>query len=621
MAVVTTRQLLESGVHFGHQTRRWNPKMKRFIFTERNGIYIIDLQQSLTYIDRAYAFVKDTVARGGQVLFVGTKKQAQEAISEQATRVGMPYVNQRWLGGMLTNFHTVIKRIQRLKELEGMDFEDVAASGLTKKELLGLRREKDKLEKTLGGIRDMIRTPQAVWIVDTKKEHLAVDEARKLKIPVIGILDTNCDPDEVDFAIPGNDDAIRSVSLLTRVLADAVAEGLLARSGGQASTEGAESGAEVEPMPDWERELLGAAEEPARGRCRRGARCGRCRGACCRRCRGARCGRCRRRACGRRCPGAGRRAPRARRRAGRGRGRCPAGRRASDARRSPEQLTRDRRKEARTPMGNITAADVKKLRDATGAGMMDCKKALTEADGDHDKAVEILRVSGQAKAAKRGAERSATNGLVAFTDGALLQLGAETDFVAKNTEFQALAADAVKAVAASKAETVEEANAAPLPSGQTVAEAVEQLAVKIGEKLEVSAAAYFDGQTVVYLHKRAADLPPQVGVLVEYEGADETAARAAAMQIAAMRPQYLNRDDVPAEVVENERRIAEATAKEENKPEQAWPRIVEGRVNAFFKDVALLDQLSVSDNKTPVGKVLDAAGIKVKRFVRFEAGV
>jgi small subunit ribosomal protein S2 len=253
MAVVTTRQLLESGVHFGHQTRRWNPKMKRFIFTERNGIYIIDLQQSLTYIDRAYAFVKDTVARGGQVLFVGTKKQAQEAIAEQATRVGMPYVNQRWLGGMLTNFGTISKRIQRLKELEGTDFDDVAASGLTKKELLGLRREKDKLERTLGGIRDMGRTPQAVWIVDTKKEHLAVDEARKLKIPVIGILDTNCDPDEVDFAIPGNDDAIRSVALLTRVLADAVADGLLSRSGGaQTGTE-----AEVEPMPDWERELLG----------------------------------------------------------------------------------------------------------------------------------------------------------------------------------------------------------------------------------------------------------------------------------------------------------------------------------------------------------------------------
>jgi len=260
MAVVTTRQLLESGVHFGHQTRRWNPKMKRFIFTERNGIYIIDLQQSLTYIDRAYAFVKETVARGGQILFVGTKKQAQEAVAEQATRVGMPYVNQRWLGGMLTNFHTVIKRIQRLKELEGMDFDDVAASGLTKKELLGLRREKDKLEKTLGGIRDMTRTPQAVWIVDTKKEHLAVDEARKLKIPVIGILDTNCDPDEVDYAIPGNDDAIRSVSLLTRVLADAVADGLMARSGAQTGVADAEFVAEVEPMPDWERELLGTQQ-------------------------------------------------------------------------------------------------------------------------------------------------------------------------------------------------------------------------------------------------------------------------------------------------------------------------------------------------------------------------
>mgnify|MGYP002722864426 FL=1 len=252
MAVVTTRQLLESGVHFGHQTRRWNPKMKRFIFTERNGIYIIDLHQSLTYIDKAYAFVKETVAKGGQILFVGTKKQAQESIVEQATRVGMPYVNQRWLGGMLTNFQTISKRIARLKELEAMDFDKVSGSGLTKKELLMLSREKDKLEKDLGGIRDMPKVPQAVWVVDTKKEHLAIDEARKLKLPVVAILDTNCDPDEVDYAIPGNDDAIRSVSLLTRIIADAVAEGLMARSAGKSG----EQTAEAEPMPDWERELL-----------------------------------------------------------------------------------------------------------------------------------------------------------------------------------------------------------------------------------------------------------------------------------------------------------------------------------------------------------------------------
>ena len=255
MAVVTMRQLLESGVHFGHQTRRWNPKMKRFIFTERNGIYIIDLQLSLTYIDKAYGFVKETVARGGQILFVGTKKQAQEAIAEQATRVGMPYVNQRWLGGMLTNFATISKRTAKMKELEALDFTNAAGSGMTKKELLQEERKKDKLEKTLGGIRDMHRLPQAVWIVDTKKEHLAIDEARKLHIPIVGILDTNCDPDEVDYAIPGNDDAIRSVALLTRIIADAAAEGLLARSQGGVAT----GAPEAEPMAEWERELLGAA--------------------------------------------------------------------------------------------------------------------------------------------------------------------------------------------------------------------------------------------------------------------------------------------------------------------------------------------------------------------------
>ncbi|PLC13117.1 30S ribosomal protein S2 [Kocuria flava] len=252
MSVVTMRQLLDSGVHFGHQTRRWNPKMKRFIFTERNGIYIIDLQQSLSFIDRAYEAVKTTVAHGGTILFVGTKKQAQEAIAEQATRVNMPYVNHRWLGGMLTNFTTVSKRIERMKELEEIDFDDVAGSQYTKKELLLLRREKEKLERTLGGIRNLTRTPSLIWIVDTKKEHLAVDEAQKLGIPVVAILDTNCDPDEVAFPIPGNDDAIRSVNLLTRVIADAVAEGLIERHNRR--TGGGEAAAE--PMAEWERELL-----------------------------------------------------------------------------------------------------------------------------------------------------------------------------------------------------------------------------------------------------------------------------------------------------------------------------------------------------------------------------
>ncbi len=263
MAVVTMRQLLESGVHFGHQTRRWNPKMKRFIMTERNGIYIIDLQQSLTYLNEAYDFVKQTVAHGGSIMFVGTKKQAQESIAEQATRVGMPYVNHRWLGGMLTNFQTVSKRLTRMKELEEIDFDDVAGSGHTKKELLMMRREYEKLAKTLGGIRDMQKVPSAIWVVDTKKEHLAVTEARKLGLPVIAILDTNCDPDEVDYKIPGNDDAIRSVTLLTRVVADAVADGLMSRSGGGSETAGDEEAAANEPMAEWERELLAGSEEAA----------------------------------------------------------------------------------------------------------------------------------------------------------------------------------------------------------------------------------------------------------------------------------------------------------------------------------------------------------------------
>lgn len=255
MAVVTIRQLLDSGVHFGHQTRRWNPKMKRFIFAERSGIYIIDLQQSLGYIDNAYEFVKQTVAHGGTILFVGTKKQAQEAIAEQATRVGQPYVNQRWLGGLLTNFQTVSKRLSRMKELEELDFEG-NTSGFTKKELLLKKRELDKLHKTLGGIRNLTKTPSAIWVVDTKKEHLAIDEAKKLGIPVIGILDTNCDPDEVQYPIPGNDDAIRSVGLLTRVIADAVAEGLMARH--QKA-----DGEEAEPLAEWEQELLAGSVEAA----------------------------------------------------------------------------------------------------------------------------------------------------------------------------------------------------------------------------------------------------------------------------------------------------------------------------------------------------------------------
>ena len=274
-------------------------------------------------------------------------------------------------------------------------------------------------------------------------------------------------------------------------------------------------------------------------------------------------------------------------------------------------------------MANIAAAEVKKLRDATGAGMMAAKKALEEVEGDFDKAVETLRIKGETKVKERGAERTASNGLVAAADGAMIKLNCETDFVAKNEQFQQLAADVVAHAAKAGSGDVTSLLGETLADGRTVADSIAAVAAVIGEKLELSAVTVLGGegrQVASYLHKRSADLPAQVGVLVEFEGSDLDVARGAAMQIAAMRPQYVSRDEVPAEVVDNERRIAEATAREEGKPEQALPKIVEGRVNGFFKDVALLEQSSVQDSKKTVKAVLDGAGVGVRRFTRFEVG-
>ena len=224
MAIISMKQLLEAGVHFGHQTRRWNPKMAKYIFTERNGIYIIDLQKTVKKVDEAYNFVRETAKNGGSILFVGTKKQAQEAMREEATRCNQFYVNERWLGGMLTNFKTIQKRIARLRQLEKME-EDGTFDVLPKKEVRGLRHEMEKLNKNLGGIKDMKKLPAALFIVDPRKEHIAVLEARKLHIPIVATVDTNCDPDEIDYVIPANDDAIRAVRLLSSKMADAVLEG------------------------------------------------------------------------------------------------------------------------------------------------------------------------------------------------------------------------------------------------------------------------------------------------------------------------------------------------------------------------------------------------------------
>jgi small subunit ribosomal protein S2 len=272
--VVTRRELLEAGVHFGHQTRRWNPKMGRYLYGERSGIYIIDLEKSLEGIEETHAFVRDLGRRGGIVMFIGTKKQAQETILEHASRAGMPFVTHRWLGGMLTNFTTIRQRLLRLRELREME-RSGAMDFLPKKEAIRLRHEEEKLERNLGGIQDLERLPDAVFVIDTKKEHIAVGEARKLGIPVIAIVDTNCDPDEVDFVIPGNDDAIRAVSLITRMIADALTEGrrmakdeLVERATGQAEVqvepevESEERAAEIAASTVFEPDVPTEAAEP-----------------------------------------------------------------------------------------------------------------------------------------------------------------------------------------------------------------------------------------------------------------------------------------------------------------------------------------------------------------------
>ena len=414
MSAVTMKQLLESGVHFGHQTRRWNPKMKRYIYGERGGIYIIDLQQTIDLLDRAYDFVSQISARGGTVLFVGTKKQCQDAVREQAARCGMPFVSHRWLGGLLTNWGTISDRIKRMHDLRRQKAEGQLELRPTR-ERLALEGELTKLETNLGGVADMQRRPDAVVIVDLKKEAIAVREANRLGIPVVGLVDTNCDPDEAQFVIPGNDDAIRACALVLTALAD----GVLAGRG-------------VEPLaeegPPAEAEAEAEAEPPAADAARPRPRGARPRGA--------------------------RRGGRARRDV---RGPAGAGPRRRRGRASHRRVRSRRRRGglgvSTTP--EIPATLVKELREQTGAGMMDCKRALSETGGSLEDAVKLLRTKGLADAAKR-AGREANEGLVdAYVHqggrvGVLVEVNCETDFVARTDRFKEFVHDLALHIAALK---------------------------------------------------------------------------------------------------------------------------------------------------------------------------
>ena len=509
MSVISMKQLLEAGVHFGHQTRRWNPKMAPYIYTERNGIHIIDLQKSVGMVDDAYNAVKDCVAQGGKILFVGTKKQAQDSIQAEAERCGMFYVNQRWLGGMMTNFKTIESRIARLKKIKEME-EDGTFDVLPKREVLELNKEKDKLQKNLGGIEEMGGLPDMIFVVDPKKESICVQEAHTLGIPLVGIADTNSDPEELDYIIPGNDDAIRAVKLITSAMADAVIE---ANQGIDADSE------EV-------------------------------------------------------------------------------------------------------------------------AGMMDCKKALTNTDGDMDAAVEFLRENGLAKAAKK-AGRIAAEGLVAVAlsddakEAAIVEVNSETDFVAKNDTFKAYVAEVADQALTTAAADIEGflAEDSKAEAGKTVKEALDGKIAVIGENLnirrfaKVSAA---DGFVASYIHAGG-----KIGVLVEVatdvvNDEIKEMAKNVAMQVAAISPKYTSRDEVSKDYIEHETEILKVQAMNENpdKPENIIEKMIVGRLNKELKEVCLLDQAYVKaeDGKQAVGKYVEqvakanGANVTIKGFVRFETG-
>ena len=623
------KDLLTSGVHFGHQTRRWNPKMKQFIFGERGGIYIIDLQKTTVLIDEACDFLKKTAERGGSVLFVGTKKQCQETIQEQAERVGMPYVSNRWLGGLLTNFATLSKRIKRMHELRELS-ENGSLDLLPTREAMQLRADLRKLEQNLGGVGGMDRLPAAVFVVDPRKEAIVVKEARKLKIPIIGLVDTNCDPDEIDYIIPGNDDAIRSCSLIVRVMADAVAQGrqllteaeMKAEAERKAAEEAAVAAAVAAAEQEAAEQAAAAAADAAKaegpgGRSGQGRRRDRRAGAVRTRSR-------RRPPRPRLRPSRPPRSPRPslrpslrprprprlkrslsprprsprrrprRRPEGRAQGRAKAKAEKAAAKAEAKPAEEARREEAEPPrrpsrqegraqgrgaqgreeaegrgrgreagrvtperrttptlrkdraVAEITAALVKELREKSGAGMMDCKKALTATAGDLEKAMDELRKSGLATAQKKSARATKDGAVDSYIHaggkiGVLVEVGVETDFVSRSEPFREFTHDL-------------------------------------------------------------------------------------AMQVAAASPIWVSRDEVPEDVVEREKAIYAESDQIKGKPENVIEKIITGKLEKFFGETCLMEQAFVKDPDRTIEQVrTDLVGVigenvEVRRFVRFQLG-
>jgi small subunit ribosomal protein S2 len=604
------KELLESGVHFGHQTRRWNPKMAPYIFTERNGIHIIDLQKTLAKINEAIDILYTLVRDGGGVLFVGTKKQAQSAVRQAAEQCGMYHVTNRWLGGTLTNFVTIRKTIDRLRRLEKMET-DGTFSLINKKERLGLVREKEKLEKNVGGIKNMNKLPDAIFIIDPKRETIAVNEARTLGIPIFAIVDTNCDPTVIDHVIPGNDDAIRAIKLFANLFSLTVIEaaqesgrelqkttaGESFYSSGSESFESEheqkdsavisssapaiKSGPRTKIEVKSEEELVSGpapVESPAQ-------------------------------------PEASAEAPTA----------APA------PVESPAQPEASAEAPTAAPAKtNFTAEDVKRLRDKTAAGMMDCKRALVETDGDFEKAMMLLREKGLADAARRVA-RATKEGVIATASSGkkavLVEVNCETDFVAKNEVFSEFAALVAKFSLESGKEcnSIEDLDAA---TGDELKLTISKLGENITIRRSVSLSAE-NGYVSCYAHggRIAAIVSFSLDKAELAENADfQSYARDIAMQVASMNPIALDRSGIPEKVVEEQKDLLRKQALESGKPAEIVEKMLEGQLSKYFKEITLVDQLYIRDNKTSIVELTKSVGdtlggtITISDYKRFMAG-
>jgi len=598
------KDLLESGVHFGHQTRRWDPKMAPYIFTERNGIHIIDLLKTLNKLNEAADAMAALVREGGYVLFVGTKKQAQASIREAARSCGMFYVTNRWLGGTLTNFETIKKSINRLHRLERMEA-DGTTYQITKKERLVLSREREKLEKNVGGIKNMKRLPDALCVVDPRREAIAVAEAHKMKIPIFAIVDTNCDPTLIDHVVPGNDDAIRAIKLFSSVFKQSVLEGaeeagrMLENADGEYVEGSASFSAGSDNFADDSEESVPSPfEKDADKKLSSDSHI------------------------------------KYDEKYGDDLATSEAGA-AEEVKEEPKEELKEELKNEVKEEGKImriSAADVKALRDKTAAGMMDCKEALTEAGGDMAAAEKILKEKGLSDAAGR-MHRETREGVVAIQENesavVVAEVHCETDFVARNDVFQNFA-DQVAQYVLEESRAIQGADDFSTEFTETFKGTIATLGenISIGRIVKI---ARRDRHVIsTYIHGGG-----KIGVAVDFELSDgaagdrdefKTYARDVAMQVASMNPLALDRDAVPQSVVEEQKEILRKQAAETGKPADIIEKMLTGQIDKFFKEITLVDQTFVKDNKKTIARLTEEVGeavgvtIKIIGYTRFKVG-